>query len=395
MCISYIGLIFLASIILGPAIIILPKRFTALRNRDKENLIKQYDEIIEQKERDRKNAETVIRSIAEGLVVVDVNGNVVMMNHAAEKILGTSQKNKIGKPILEDIKKEHLVSLVTDYAKKECRKIELTDSEDETKKIIRSSSAVIENESGQTVGIVSVLSNVTKQKKLDQLKSDFVSKVSHELKTPIITIRNVVTLLLGESIGHVNEKQEEFLKISKRSLDRLILLVNDLLDQSKLEASKVELKMAPSSIEKLINDACDTLNAWVITKSIKLEKKIQKNIPEIQLDYNRIVQVLNNIIGNAIKFTPQGGFINIEAGLEDSKENIFISISNNGPSILEKDLGKLFDKFYQGGERALTDTSGTGLGLSIAKEIVLLHKGKIWAENTKEQGVKFSFTLPI
>ena len=374
-----------------------------------EELIKQYDAIIHQKEQnekiargkydkvlsDKKDTEAVIRSIAEGLVVVDASGNVIMMNPTAEKLLAISQKDKVGKPIMGDVRKEQLISLITNRPGEEDREVEIKSSEDETRKIIRSSSAIIENENGQTVGMVSVLSDITKQKELDQLKSDFVSKVSHELRTPIITIENSVTLLLGKSLGGITEKQEEFLKIAKRNLERLSVLINDLLFESKLEASEVRLKTKPCSIEKLINDVCDTLNAWTMTKDIKIKKKFQKDLQEIELDYNRMIQVLNNIIGNAIKFTPKKGAIVIEAALEGDKKNVLISVSDTGPGIPEKDLGKIFDKFYQAGDRALTDIAGTGLGLSISREIILLHKGKIWSENNKEGGAKVSFTLPI
>ena len=416
--INYIGLVFIATVILGLTIMVLSERLGMRHNRGEygniakpknEELIKRYEAIIEEKERgekmirekydkvlsEKKDTEAVIRSIAEGLVVVDAHGKVIMMNPTAEKLLGVSQKNKVGKPIMEDLRKEQLVSLVANSPGEENKEIEIASSGDETRKILRSSSAIIENESGQTVGMVSVLSDVTKQKELDQLKSDFVSKVSHELRTPIITIQNAVALLLSKSLGAVTGKQEEFLNIAKRSLDRLALLINDLLDESKLEAAKVELNLKPCSVENLVKDVCDALSAWMITKAIGIEKNIPKNIPEVSMDYNRMTQVLTNIVGNAIKFTPQKGIITIEARLDDSRKNIVVSVSDTGPGISENDLGRVFDKFYQGGERALTDVSGTGLGLSIAREIVLLHKGKIWAESAEGQGAKFSFSLPV
>ncbi|MFA5143527.1 MAG: ATP-binding protein [Candidatus Omnitrophota bacterium] len=373
-------------------------------------LADQYNVVIRQKERSeqaawqkynnvlvaKKETEAVIRSIAQGLVVVDAAGNVIMMNPTAEKLLGVLQKDKVGKPILENLKKEHLISMSTNPAGEENSEIEITSPEDETKRILRSSSAIIENENGQTVGMVSVLSDVTKQKELDQLKSDFVSKVSHELRTPIITVQNAVALLLGGSLGDITKEQENFLSIAKRSLQRLSLLVNDLLDEAKLEASKLELQVARYSVEKLVNDACDGLSAWAIAKAIRIEKRIHRDMPDINLDYNRMIQVINNIIGNAIKFTPRQGVITIEAGFDNDGKNLIVSVSDTGAGIDEKDLGKIFDKFYQvKGERAHTDISGTGLGLSIAREIILLHKGKIWAESGKDGGAKFSFTLPI
>ncbi|MDO8535443.1 MAG: ATP-binding protein [Candidatus Omnitrophota bacterium] len=376
---------------------------------NKQELHKQYNSIIEQKDQsekaawekynkvasDKKDTEAVIRSIAEGLVVVDAKGNVIMMNPTAEKLLGVSRENKAGRSILEDLKKEQLISMTSRSSQGEDREIEISSKDDETKKILRSSSAVIENENGQTVGMVSVLSDVTKQKELDQAKSDFVSKISHEFRTPIITIQNSVVLLLGETLGPITKKQEEFLNIAKRSLDRLALLIEDLLDMSKIEASKIELKITPCSVEKLIKDSCDALNAWAMTKAIEIKIDIQKDIPLIPMDYNRMIQVINNIVGNAVKFTPRSGLITIKSGLTQDGRNVFVSVTDTGAGISRGELEKIFEKFHQASDRALADISGTGLGLAIAREIVLMHKGKIWAESDEGQGAKLSFTLPI
>lgn len=375
-------------------------------------LSKKYEKVIDQVQKgteiikkkyeklgvEKKQTEAVIRSIAEGLVVVNEKGEVLLMNPAAEKLLGTRKEQKIGKSILKDLKDEQLISLVTKPQGKEGKEsmgMELNSGEDETKRVLRASTAVIENEYGKTVGMVSVLSDITKQKELDRMKSDFVSKVSHELRTPIVTTQNSISLLLNRATGSLTQEQEKFLTIAQRNLKRLGLLIDDLLDLSKIDASKMKMEFMPHSIEKLIDEVCDTLVAWAKAKAVKIEKRIQKNIPEVNLDFNRMVQVLNNIIGNAIKFTFKDGTVTVEAMLDGAQKNVLISVTDTGVGIAEKDLNKIFDKFQQVGERALTDISGTGLGLSIAKEIVGLHGGKIWAESEKGQWAKFTFSMPI
>ncbi|MBN2097490.1 MAG: PAS domain S-box protein, partial [Candidatus Omnitrophica bacterium] len=153
---------------------------------------------------EKKRTEAIIRSIAEGLVVVNEKGEVLLMNPAAERLLGVKKEEKLGESILKDLKDEHLISLVKGSFDKEDKagaEIELNSSEDATKKVLRASSAVIENEYGKTVGMVSVLTDVTKQKELDRMKSDFVSKVSHELRTPIVTVQNSISLLLSKTTG--------------------------------------------------------------------------------------------------------------------------------------------------------------------------------------------------
>jgi NtrC-family two-component system sensor histidine kinase KinB len=353
---------------------------------------KKYNKVLE----DKKETEAVIRSIAEGLVVVDAQGKVIMMNPAAERLLGVSRKDKIGKPISENLKDEQLVSIVKGTGEKEQdREIELVSQKDETKKILRASSAVIENENGQTVGMVSMLSDITKQKELDRMKSNFVANVSHELRTPLVAMEKSVSLILSKTAGPLTENQEQFLSIAERNLKRLSLLINDLLDLSKLEAGKMEVKRQVASIRKVIDDSLQTLENWAKTKSIILEKEIQEGLPEVNLDPDRIIQVLTNLVGNAIKFTPANGTITVAAQLHKDKDELEVSVKDSGIGIAAENLDKVFNKFYQVGERASTDISGTGIGLSICKEIVELHGGKIWVESEKGSGAKFTFTLPI
>jgi len=373
-------------------------------------LTEKYEGIIEQEKQneeiawnkynkvltDKKKTEAVIRSIAEGLVVVDAEGKVIMMNPAAEKLLGVAKKHKVGKPISDSLKEEQLVTLVSDSRDgKEDREIELLSQQDETKKTIRASSAVIENENGQTVGMVSVLSDITKQKELDRLKDSFVANVSHELRTPLVAIDKSLSLILGRSAGEITPAQEQFLAIAERNIKRLGLLINDLLDLSKLESGRMKLAPQPLSIDKIIDESISGFNTWAETKSITIKRDIQDGLPQVNIDANRIIQVLNNLIGNAIKFTQNNGNITVTAILDNNEHAVKVSIEDSGIGISEENLTKVFDKFYQAGERISTDISGTGIGLSIAKEIVELHGGRIWAESQKGSGAKFFFTLPL
>ncbi|MFC1624048.1 ATP-binding protein [Candidatus Omnitrophota bacterium] len=359
---------------------------------------KETSNIVNQKyeklSKEKKQTEAVIRSISDGLVVVNEKGEVLLMNPAAEKLLDVKREEKVGKSILKDIKDEHLVSLTGKSQNKEGTEIEVIGGEDETKKVLRASTAVIENEYGKTVGMVSVLSDVTKQKELDQMKSDFVSNVSHELRMPIGTIQNSISLLLSKATGSLNGDQEKFLTIAQRNLKRLAVLIDNLLDLSKLEASMMKLRLTSCSIEKTIDEVCDTMTPWANTKGIRIQKMVQKDLPEINLDFDKIIQVLNNIVGNAVKFTPKNGTVTIEAGLAKDEKNAFIvSITDTGIGIAKKSLDKVFGKFQQVGDSVSKDMGGTGLGLAIAKEIVELHKGRIWVDSEEGKRTTFSFTL--
>ena len=353
---------------------------------------KKYKKTINEK----KQTEAVIRSIAEGLVVVDAQGKVVMINPAAEKLLGVSRQDKVGKSLTDDMREEHLVSLSQGSPDKEDKEIELISKQDETKKVLRASTAVIENENGQTIGMVSVLSDITKQKELDNLKSAFVANVSHELRTPLVAIDKSLTLILEKEAGELSQTQEQFLSIAQRNLKRLSALINDLLDLSKLEAGKMEVRRKRVAINNVIQEVIDSLNNWARSKAVTLEKKIEDLLPDVEIDPDRLAQVLTNLVGNAVKFTPNNGKITLEAKLSDSKKELEVSVKDTGIGIAQEDLPKIFSKFYQcGGERMISDVNGTGIGLSIAKEIVELHGGKIWVESEKGQGAKFIFTLPL
>ncbi len=372
----------------------LNKKYEAIIQEEKRNeevTWKKYKKVLS----DKKNTDAVIRSIAEGLVIVDAQGRVVMMNPAAEKLLGVSKKEKVGKSILENLKEEQLVSLVNESQDKDDKEIELVSQKDDTKRTLRASSAVIENENGQSIGMVSVLSDITKQKELDQLKANFVSNITHELRTPLVAIDKSIALILAKNAGDISSAQEEFLSIAQRNIKRLSIMINDLLDLSKLEAGKMKINALPTSIAFVIEEAVGSLINWSKTKSIGIEKKIENGLPQVNIDGDRIIQVLTNLIGNAIKFTPANGNIIIEASLRSEGREVMITVQDNGVGISKEDLPNIFNKFYQAGERVASDINGTGIGLSIVKEIVELHGGKIWVESEKGVGARFIFTLPL
>lgn len=360
---------------------------------EKELAVKELNKKYAQVSEEKKQTESIVRSVAEGLVLVNDKGEVILMNPAAEKLLGVNKEDKIGKPLLEDLKDEQLVSLVKESASGD-KEIIVTSNNLDTKKILKSSGAVIEDENGKTVGMVTVLSDVTKQRELEQMKSDFLSGVSHELRTPIVAMEKSLEVMFDPSAGSLTENQKQFLNIAKRNMKRLDFLINDLLDVSKLEANKMKMNFELSSLEKAIEETCQTLDSWAKTKGILIQKRFQGGgLPKINFDQQRIIQVLNNLIGNAIKFTPQNGMVTVEAK-ESDEQSIKVSIIDTGIGITKEDISKLFNKFHQIGEKNPSDVSGTGLGLVIAKEIVKLHKGDIWVESEKGKGSRFIFTIP-
>jgi PAS domain S-box-containing protein len=374
----------------------------------KKDLNERYGRVIEEQRRssaalqtkyqealkEKKQTVSVLESVAEGLVVVDTKGEVVMMNPAAEKLLAVDQKERIGKPMLDNLKEGQLISMAT--GTDEEREIVLSAKSDSTKRILRASNAMITDEDGKTVGMVAVLSDVTKQRELDQLKSEFVSKVSHELRTPLVAMQHALSILVDEVAGPLTEEQKKFASLTQRNLQRLNALINDLLDLSKLEARKMELRLEFTSLAAVIGTVCETLEAWAQSKAITITRRVPEDLPSVMCDPGRVIQVLTNLLGNAIKFTPKQGRITVEARLAEGSKAVQVSVADTGAGIAKEDLPKLFSKFQQVGDRTASDMSGTGLGLAISKEIAELHGGRIWAESDEgKKGTTFSFTLPL
>ena len=358
-----------------------------------EAIEKQAKIISDEKER----IDNIVHNMTDGLVVVDPQGKILMVNPAAEALLGVSTQD-IGKQIKDVVKDEHLLALVKNLhtQKKEviAKDVELFSPNESTMRVLRASSAVVEDQNGKTVGMVAILNDITKQKEVERLKSDFVAKVSHEIRTPLIAMEKSLSLILSKTTGPLSEEQDKFLAITDRNLKRLSALINDLLDLSKLEAGKVTLVREPVVIEKVIEEPILVFRNWAETKSIKIDKKIQEGLPQANIDANKIIQVINNLLGNAIKFTPDNGTITVEAVLRGDKE-IEISVTDTGIGISEEELPKVFHKFYQVSGNLQTEIRGTGIGLAIAKEIVELHGGRIWVESQIGKGTRFIFTLPF
>lgn len=357
-----------------------------------EAIEKQRKDISDKKER----IDNIVHSMTEGMVVVDPQGKILMVNPAAETLLGIS-KQDVGKQIKDAIKDVHLLSLVRSVPAQEAvvrKDIELFSPDETTLRVLRASSAVVEDNNGNTVGMVAILNDVTRQRQIEKLKSDFVAQVSHELRTPLVAMEHSLGLVQEKTTGPLSNEQEKFLDMARRNLKRLALLVNDLLDLSQLEAGKARLVREPCSLEKIIQETLVSLRPWADTKSIGLAQNIQGDLPQAEVDANKIIQVLVNLVSNAIKFTPAKGTISVEASVFEDKE-IKVTVQDTGIGIPAEELPKVFERFYQVRSLQSMDVKGTGIGLTITKGIVELHGGKIWVESEVGKGTRFIFTLPV
>jgi signal transduction histidine kinase len=233
-----------------------------------------------------------------------------------------------------------------------------------------------------------------KLKELDYLKSDFVSNVSHELRTPLTAIKGAVDLMLREIAGPLTEKQTHYLTRVRSNTQHLAALINDLLDLSKIESGRIEVKFSRVSLNGLVHEVVEGLRPVAAEKVIVLEATIREPSTLVWADRDKINQVLMNLIGNAIKFTPVQGRVTVSAS-RNGEESVQVSVSDTGPGVPPDEKEKIFAKFYQIAEVNGENPKGTGLGLAISKALVELHGGKIWVESEEGHGSTFSFTLPL
>jgi two-component system sensor histidine kinase GlrK len=231
-----------------------------------------------------------------------------------------------------------------------------------------------------------------KLNELDEMKSDFFSSVSHELRTPLSTLRIGLRLLKEEGEGPITEKQSNLLTTLEHETNRLIGLVDSLLDLAKMEAGMMAYHLESRSLVPLLDQVLKEMEPFLLAKKIALSKQIPGELPMLRLDSERILQTLRNLIGNAVKFTPEGGQVRVSA--KPLERGIEVSVSDTGPGIPKEDLTTIFEKFRQGPSKSPLEMKGTGIGLALAKWIITSHGGKIWAESEPGQGSTFVFVLP-
>ena len=229
-------------------------------------------------------------------------------------------------------------------------------------------------------------------KEHDRLKSEFVSTVSHELRTPLCIFKNIVSNAMAGVMGKVSHKLYESLKTADKSIDRLSRIVSDFLDISKIESGVMKLDRVPLRIQSVVSEVTNSLHALATAKGVELSTKMGKQKLLVNVDRDRIVQVLTNLIGNAVKFVPSGCHINVTVASRG--DEVEVAVRDNGPGLSKEDMEKIFDRFVQAHNLKGAGEHGTGLGLTIAKELVEMHGGRIWVESAPAQGCCFYFTLP-
>ena len=342
---------------------------------------------------EKSKMESMVESMTEGVIMIDERSEVVVLNPQAKRMLGFGLTEEVASKALDG--KMRRVGLYEAFQESQEKKRLIVKEiviPGKESLVLRSDIAPVKNAEGEIIGIVTILRDVTKEKEIDRMKTEFISTVSHELRTPLTTMKEFTSIISDEIPGKLTTDQKEYVDIIKGNIDRLARLINNLLDISKIEAGRAELKKTLVDITNLASSVVSTLKPEAEGKHIEFKTVFPASKIDVYADPDKIVQAFTNLIGNAIKFTKENGKITV--GIKDMEKEVEYSVADTGVGIASENLSELFTKFQQFGRTAGAGTKGTGLGLVITKELVELHNGRIWAESKPGKGSKFIFTLP-
>lgn len=357
---------------------------------------RQTERIYQHVEERRNELEAILRGIGDGVIVTDPELHLLLMNPVATRIFRVKADVASSVPLSKLIPHQELTTLFQDALHGAegaiVREISLSPAGDRIEATYQALASPILGADGKARGVVTVLRDVTTQKELERMKSSFLSVVSHELKTPLHSIKGFVDIILMGKTGPLTDTQADFLVTVRDQTTRLQSLIDDLLEFSRLESGQIKLRLAEVSLAEVTASVIDKLKPLAERGQIQLVNHVGSESPVIEADYMRIEQVLTNLIDNAIKFTPPSGVVTIAA--KDLGEEIQVAVSDTGIGIPASEQERIFERFYQVDSGSARHYRGTGLGLTICKHIVEYHRGRIWVESEVGKGSTFFFVLP-
>ena len=356
-------------------------------------LAEQIEETQDAMESERNRLNSVLSHMSDGVVATDRRGKVITINDMALSLLGISKEAAIGQNILNllDIEKDYTLRKILESTEELL--IERNESNYGDNKIIRVEFSMIRRESGFISGLVAVLLDVTEQEQNERDRREFVSNVSHELRTPLTSMRSYIETL-SEGAWQDQEIAPRFLKITLDETDRMIRMINDLLDLSRMDNDNLKLNIEMVNFNELVNFVLDRFDVIIANseKKYRIVREFTQRPLFVEVDTDRMIQVIDNIMNNAIKYSPDGGKITVR--LIETHNNVILSITDQGLGIPKKDISRIFDRFYRVDKARTREMGGTGLGLSIAKEILDKNGGSIDIKSVVGKGTEVVIKIP-
>jgi len=358
------------------------------RQFQEENIRNLYDLNLE-----KSRLKTIIQQMANGVMVTNRNLEVVLHNPALMRLMEIPEEIESPAPIGKIIHKESLIDTLKQILSGESPEEGSVSQEINVgANVLRAISAPALGPNKAVAGTVTVLEDITAFKQLDEMKSDFVNMVAHELRSPLVSIRQLNSVLLEGLAGPLDEKQQDFVKRGMNKIDSLLELINDLLDVAKIEAGKYVQHQVPTDIGQIIEETVALMEPRSREQGITLTHSYH-NLKPVQADPKNIEEIFNNLVSNAINYSPEGGRVTITArGLAEYME---IKVEDTGVGIPPEELPKIFDKFYRVKHPKTRQVIGTGLGLAIVRGVIEAHHGTIDVESIPDKGTTFRILLPV
>ena len=341
--------------------------------------------------------EALLEASRSGVIMLDQEDRAAYVNGAFRRLFGLGDLPLVGidrtdlEAMLQPLLDRPGIVLPTPDGEHVDDEIELRAVGEATPRVVRCYSAPVRSVTGEPQGCMGVFDDITNAREIDRMKTEFIGTVSHELRTPLTSIKGSLGLLLDGSVP-LQPEMSELLAVSKRNVDRLVRLVNDILDLSKVEAGKLELQQHPIAPERLCGDSIAGVGGFAQRVAVAIKSSIPPGLPPVLADTDRIVQVLTNLLSNALKFSPRGATVELSARREDAF--VRFEIVDHGPGIPREFREKLFTRFAQA-DRQHREQEGTGLGLAISQALVLKHGGQIGCQSEPGLGATLWFTLPV
>jgi len=341
--------------------------------------------------RTQQTTQLAIDALPDAVAMIGPDARVEMANETARRLLGLAVETPVSAIRIKAVRDLYEVAcrqgLTTEPRGYEAA-IQIFNGEGE-ERFFLPHAIPIRDDDRELVGVTLVLADVTRLRKIDELKSGLLSTVSHELKTPLTSVRMGVHLLLEERVGPLTPKQQELLTAAGEDADRLHRMIDNLLDLGRMESGRVKMDIQPMVARRIVDQSVEPLESSFHDKGVALKIDVPDDLPEVLADATRIGHVLTNLLTNALRFTSPGGEVTVVAALEPTA--VRFSVRDNGVGIPEEYLGRIFERFFRAPGQG--PQSGAGLGLAIAREIVEAHGGRIWVHSQEGQGSTFAFTL--
>lgn len=351
-------------------------------------LTKRVQEAQAMTEGERRKLSSVLAYMTDGVIATDRRGKVILINTPAEKMLRVKHESANGRSIID------VLDVGDTYQFEDLMEVDgsLTMDRSTLDKpyVLRANFSVIQRETGFNNGVIAVLHDITDQEKVDQERRDFVSNVSHELRTPLTSMHSYLEAL-SDGAWEDKEIAPRFLEVTQNETERMIRLVNDLLKLSRMDGGREQLEKSFVNFTDFFNHIIDRFE-MMKKETIMFKRHIPREPVIIEIDEDKVMQVLDNIISNANKYSPDGGRISFY--LKKFEDEIEVSIADEGLGVPDEDLANVFDRFFRVDKARSREMGGTGLGLAIAREVIEAHGGRIWAERNKNKGTIIKFTLP-